>query len=305
MPSDDPSYGVLHSELKEAQNQAFWKKHILAPKRSMTSVLCILVLSAPKNLKRRDTIRETWGKNLLKPVLLRFIVGTAGLEKETKEEISRENLIHHDVIGLENLVDSYGNLTLKMLETLKWVDRSVDFQYLLKADEDTYVRVDRILIELQKMPTERIYWGFFDGRAHVKKSGKWVEKNWVLCDRYLPYALGGGYILSNDLVHYVSSNWKFLTLFNNEDVTLGAWLGPLDIDRRHDPRFDTEFKSRGCKNSYLVTHKQSDFQMHELHNNLLKTGQLCSKEFQNRKSYIYDWNVLPSKCCERNNAAIP
>ncbi len=45
-----------------------------------------------------------------------------------------------------------------------------------------------------------LYWGFFDGRAPVQKSGKWAESNYVLCDTYVPYALGGGYVLSHDLV---------------------------------------------------------------------------------------------------------
>ncbi|KAK3097756.1 hypothetical protein FSP39_012856 [Pinctada imbricata] len=305
MPCEDNTYGILHNDLKEAQNQAFWKKHILAPARSVTAVLFIVIMSAPKNLQRRDTIRETWGKNLPKTVKLQFVIGHEGLDRETKEEIARENLIHHDVLPLENLIDSYANLTLKLLETLKWVDRMVDFQYFLKADEDTLIRVDKILLEVQKLPSERLYWGFFDGRAHVKKAGKWVEKNWVLCDRYLPYAVGGGYVISNDLVHYIASNWKLLRLYNSEDVTLGAWLAPLDIERRHDTRFDTEYKSRGCRNSYLITHKHTDLQIHQLYNNILNSGQLCTKEFQVRNSYIYNWNVLPSNCCIRNNSAIP
>ena len=41
-----------------------------------------------------------------------------------------------------------------------------------------------------------LYWGFFDGRAPVMKKGKWAEKDYKLCDKYIPYALGGGYVLS-------------------------------------------------------------------------------------------------------------
>lgn len=46
-------------------------------------------------------------------------------------------------------------------------------------------------------------------------------------------------------------------------------------------------------------HKQTLLQMRELHNNLLKMGQLCSKEVEYRKSYVYNWNALPSQCCKR------
>jgi galactosylxylosylprotein 3-beta-galactosyltransferase len=62
-------------------------------------------------------------------------------------------------------------------------------------------RIPEVIDELHNTNYEKsLYWGFFDGRAPVQKSGKWQETNYVLCDRYLPYALGGGYVLSHDLV---------------------------------------------------------------------------------------------------------
>lgn len=45
--------------------------------------------------------------------------------------------------------------------------------------------------------------------------------------------------------------------FRNEDVSVGALLAGLDLRYVHDPRFDTEFKSRGCNNEFIITHKQS------------------------------------------------
>lgn len=45
-------------------------------------------------------------------------------------------------------------------------------------------------------------------------------------------------------------------IFRNEDVSVGAWLAGLDVRYVHDPRFDTEFRSRGCNNQYIITHKQ-------------------------------------------------
>ena len=30
--------------------------------------------------------------------------------------------------------------------------------------------------------------------------GKWAERNYKLCDRYIPYALGGGYILGSGII---------------------------------------------------------------------------------------------------------
>lgn len=48
-----------------------------------------------------------------------------------------------------------------------------------------------------------------------------------------------------------------ILVFRNEDVSVGAWLAGLSVRYVHDPRFDTEFRSRGCNNQYIVTHKQT------------------------------------------------
>lgn len=69
----------------------------------------------------------------------------------------------------------------------------------------------------------------------------------------------------------------------------------------HDPRFDTEYKSRGCNNKYIVTHKQSIEDMLEKHQTLAKEGKLCKEEVKLRLSYMYDWGVPPSQCCQRKD----
>ena len=47
-----------------------------------------------------------------------------------------------------------------------------------------------------------------------------------------------------------------LQKWNSEDISVGAWLAPVGPNRIHSSRFDTESESRGCSNSYIVTHKQ-------------------------------------------------
>ena len=48
-------------------------------------------------------------------------------------------------------------------------------------------------------------------------------------------------------------------MWNSEDISVGGWLGPVRVNRVHSTRFDTEAKSRGCQNSYLITHKQVQY----------------------------------------------
>lgn len=104
---------------------------------------------------------------------------------------------------------------------------------------------------------------------------------------------------------FLSNSQFFHRLFNSEDVSVGLWLAPVaNIDRKHDFRFNTEYKSRGCSNQYIITHKQSSDDMKNLWDNYLTTGLLCAKEVQHRLSYEYNWTVQPSACCSRM-AGIP
>jgi len=159
---------------------------------------------------------------------------------------------------------------------------------------------------LKDIARPRLYWGFLDGRAKPFRKGKWKEKDWILCDRYLPYQLGGGYVLGRDLVEFLARNGHLLKMYRSEDVAVGVWLAGLDVSYVHDPRFDTEFRSRGCSNDYLITHKQPPPMLESLYRTLLSTGQLCDREYRVRASYVYDWSKPPSQCCTRaNDSRIP
>ncbi len=93
---------------------------------------------------------------------------------------------------------------------------------------DSFVRVGILLKSLKDIEHPYLYWGFIDGRAPVHQSGKWMEKEWKLCDRYLPYAVGGGYVLSYQLVRFIGNNVQILKTYTSEDVSVGAWLAGLN-----------------------------------------------------------------------------
>lgn len=273
--------------------------------------LLILILTSPKNVNRRNVIRETWLTlyNSTNNIKHYFVIGINNLHEGILSSIEAEQFRHHDLLLLPNIIDNYSNLTRKVLETYIWIDKSVNFEFVLKCDDDSFIQIDKVISELKSFSTSQrsgLYWGFFNGRAQVKQKGKWKEREWFLCDYYLPYAMGGGYVLSRKLVHFIASNAEYLRLYNSEDVSVGVWLAALaDVNRLHDPRFDTEFMSRGCSNTYLVTHKHNEQAMSEMFSTLKQTGNLCAKEYKSINSYIYNWNVPPSKCCIRSDTDIP
>lgn len=191
----------------------------------LETFLFIMILTAPNGKERRDAMRRTWLSNLEtlhSSVVPRFVIGIKELSQEDTKNLEDENNLYHDILFLPELKDAYKELPSKVLETFKWVDKNVNFSYLLKVDDDSFVRLKVIISELKSTySTERLYWGFFRGDAHVKFAGPWSEKNWHLCDRYLPYAQGGGYILSSDLVNFIARNSDLLQKYNSEDVSVG------------------------------------------------------------------------------------
>lgn len=266
-------------------------------------LLVVIVLSSLKGRERRDAIRNSWMQGYetrTPPVLIKFAIGTLEQPSMVIDSLQSENDLHHDLLLLPDLKEDYSNLTRKVLHSFIWADSHLQYSYLMKCDDDTFLVLDTIVSELlERATTNALYWGFFDGRATAKKRGKWAEKDWYLCDRYLPYALGGGYVISSDLVRRISLNADGLQLYNSEEVSMGVWLSPYIAERKHDVRFNTEFVSRGCRNSYIVSHKQSVQDMTSKQALLKASGVQCEREFQTRKSYQYDWEVLPSQCCER------
>lgn len=265
--------------------------------------LLILILSAPINMEQRDSIRQTWLKDVGDDVLHYFVLGSGRLDEDEQRTLASENSRFRDILLLTNVNDSYDKLTSKLLAVLVHVYHNVDFRFLLKVDDDSFVQVNMMLKELLSVRNKkRLYWGYFNGRAHVQKTGMWQETDWMLCDYYLPYALGGGYVISSDLVAFIASNSDYLKLYKSEDVSLGTWLAPVDVHRIHDLRFDTAAKSRGCSNSYIVTHKQSVYEMRQKYWLLQEEGTICRHESKDTASYVYNWKVPPSQCCKRNES---
>ena len=278
-------------------------------KKERHYLLAVMLLSTPnENGKiRRQIIRETWKKGLeavKSTVIFKFVLGTAGLAKSQLFSLESEQAKHNDLLMLGSLKDDYHNLTLKVLNILVWADNHLHFSYLFKCDEDTYVRLETIVSELEgRKPMESLYWGYFLGHHEPVGAGENAEHNWFLCDHYLPFPMGGGYIISSNLVHIIARNAGDLQFYNNEDTTLALWLSPYKMERKHDVRFNLYGKSRGCSNKHLLSGAQSMADIRSKYQLLLRSAgkEQCNVERLQTYGYQYNWHVLPSQCCNKRS----
>ena len=173
----DPSHAV-YPNLKEGFSGAL---------KSQTTFLVIMIISHPKNIERRAAIRHSWldirERSLRKDVLPLFIVGNENLSEVVSKQLNEEITNNKDVLVLP-IQETYTTLTQKVLAAFVQVDRNIKFSFLLKVDDDTFVNLSIMIDELRNSNyNEGLYWGFFDGRAPVQKTGKWAEMDYILCDR--------------------------------------------------------------------------------------------------------------------------
>lgn len=155
-------------------------------------------MTRPEDLINRGLIRKTWLKLSTKTpsqFLHIFPIGTKGLSSKNLDTLKTEQSEHNDLIFLENLIENYQNLTQKTAYSIKIGVEKFVFNYLLKVDSDSFVRLGSLLKSLKDIENPNLYWGFLDGRAKPFLKGKWKELAWKLCDYYLPYQ-----VYFNDLV---------------------------------------------------------------------------------------------------------
>jgi hypothetical protein len=183
--------------------------------------LFVAIISSPNHFEERDIARRTWLQFRTPRVRTahRFFLGVwPHATVELRRRLEYEAAVYGDVVMLDSL-DTYDRLPFKTIALMRWLAAhdghqcSVDF--LLKTDDDSYVRLDRLYAQLSTAPDPpHAYWGFFNygasqtalpdddtdlSKAKVQRAIKWSDPLFN-GTYYPPYALGAGYALAMPLV---------------------------------------------------------------------------------------------------------
>ena len=239
-----------YSPESHQQNKSQDSPNRLSPKPFLT----IMIFSKPAVSDLRDTCRNTWLKDYRDSteVVHWFVIGTAGVNEEENRKLQTESEQYGDLLLLKNHTESYGpQCTNKLLLSFHWVANHSKAQYVMKTDDDCYVRLGLILPQLHKRTTQTkrpFFYGTIDWYHRPHTGGKWTEKNWNLTKEYLPFAFGSGYILPVSIVKSIvqSNNNVPLRKLQNEDVSLGIWVASYDLDYVHIKRYLGGFNEATC-----------------------------------------------------------
>lgn len=172
--------------------------------------LLILVMSIHDHMDVRNAIRQTWGavakggswpgRTVEETVKLAFLLGLHQFP-ERESLLVAENEKYGDIIQ-ENFVDSYYNLSIKMVMGLKWASQYCPgVSFILKADEDTFVNLPLLVDILRQPETPRdTIIGRIMPESKVYRVGKWsVDKKAYAGKVYPPYAAGNTYVIPGSL----------------------------------------------------------------------------------------------------------
>ncbi|VAH01580.1 unnamed protein product [Triticum turgidum subsp. durum] len=242
--------------------------------------LLVGVFSTGNNFKRRMALRRTWMQYesvRSGEVAVRFFTGLHKNE-QVNMELWREAQLYGDIQFMP-FVDYYTLITLKTVAICMFGTKIMPAKYIMKTDDDAFVRIDEVISSLKKANPHGLLYGLmsFQSSPHRDKDSKWFisPKEWPL-ETYPPWAHGPGYIISRDVAKFVVQGHqeRTLQLFRLEDVAMGIWIQRYkDSGQQVNYANDERFYNEGCDSDYILAHYQSPRLMMCLWEKLQKESQ--------------------------------
>lgn len=225
-------------------------------------LLLIMVLSSfrKESLKERQSVRSTYGvlakggqwpgKPMPASVRLVFLLGKPPSEEERKR-IEDESRKYGDLL-VGDFVDSYRNLTLKVLLGLRWaLDHCSKVGYVMKVDDDIFVNLPLLTtFLLSRGENNAVYGHTYDPSSLVMREGKWsVPSESYPMEVYPIYMSGAAYVISVDAVRTLLETSSRFPVLPVEDVYITGILAVAGGVRRMSTSgftFQNEGKSDYC-----------------------------------------------------------
>ncbi|CAK8563111.1 unnamed protein product [Lathyrus sativus] len=271
----------MHPHISPQQYLEFSTRWRAPPLPEFGVELFIGILSAGNHFAERMAVRKSWMQHSLiksSEVVARFFVALHQ-RIEINAELKKEAEFFGDIV-IVPYMDNYDLVVLKTVAICEYGVHIAAAAYIMKGDDDTFVRVDAVINEARNVPDSMSsYIGNINYHHKPLRHGKWAVtyEEWPEED-YPPYANGPGYILSYDIAHYIVSEFEKhkLRLFKMEDVSMGMWVEKFNSTKQVYYSHSLKFCQFGCIEGYYTAHYQSPRQMMCLWEKLQRqTSPLC------------------------------
>ena len=194
------------------------------------------------HLKIKISLHDTFSSSGLRLWKTVFLLGQTHNPKLDDLLLDEANFYEDIVFG--DFIDSYRNLTRKMALGIQWAAKHCQAEYVMKADEDSYVNIHELILWLKeyqrKQQDEPLYMGaaLIDKEPFREHDNKfYVSKKEYPYATYPPYASGPGYVFSGKLLAKLSEALKVVRLFPNEDACFGSLMQYIRVTLTDNERF--------------------------------------------------------------------
>ena len=132
-----------------------------------------------------------------------------------------------------------------MVLGIEWASAHCQAQYVMKADDDSFVAVLELIQWLEEYQRTQghikpLYMGaaLIDKSPYREKDSKFYlsEKEYP-AEKFPPYAMGSGYVFSGNLLAKLFNAVKVVKLFPNEDACFGALMQHINVGLLNNERF--------------------------------------------------------------------
>ncbi|CAE7611700.1 GALT3 [Symbiodinium sp. CCMP2456] len=195
------------------------------------------IYSARKNFEKRQAVRETWGRLLREQfgVRYRFFLGEGSAGASAEERRMRQELDEHNDLVFLPVTEGYRMNSRKGLLFLEWIAERAEAEFLLKTDDDVYLRPAPLLRQLQKRIPAQYAWAIFDYISPVPRD---EDDNFYNAEEdfpfpvFPPYPRGVVRVLSMDVVRLLAkaSQEGRLRMIYGDDPCIGVHLRQLLFD---------------------------------------------------------------------------
>ena len=225
-----------------------------------------------------------------------FLVGRSS-DPKTNFLVTREAAIHKDIV-MGKFNDTFRNLYKKMILSISWpLEEKCSASYILKTDEDCFVNIRNLLNLLDRYHitngTQPIYVGRRQDDMPVIRD---IQDRYYVSEKefpepyFYPYASGGGYVFSGNLLPLLVNVSKTAPLFPNEDALLGSLMHRIGVEPIDHVKFIPFIFCEGNSQDELI-----ETQMCALSRQIIVHG---VEGQQQLKIHFYNalLNSLPSLC---------
>ncbi|KAI7903796.1 galactosyltransferase-domain-containing protein [Cokeromyces recurvatus] len=236
--------------------------------------------------ERRKLLRETtlqWmGQEEDTTMIYRFVVGqppSSNIQSWLGPDLIAESEKYHDILIVPAPDRLLSDKSKKVFEAFKYASSVVQYDYLVKTDDDVFVRYDVLNREMNDLGQKDNYWkGFVNRNMPVN----YYNPTYHLENDYsmpvLPTFVSGIlYILSRNVVNLITQTNYPQRYIDKDDVNVALWLFGFDIEPIHDKRIQDDVDV--CEEDFIAKRLNQDkfkSQLLLMYDHVLTDKRLCT-----------------------------